>query len=69
MIFRFFARDSGFSYSIESSADLALPFEPTPNIAVVPSAAPRTAPTGYKAMEFAVPFSGSGFYRVRATGE
>jgi len=69
MFFRFFARDAGFIYSVESSADLALPFEPAPQIALVPSVTPRTAPTGYRTMEFSVKLSSNRFYRVKAAEE
>jgi hypothetical protein len=68
-VFRFVARDSGFNYRVERSDDILSPFEPAPNVTVSRSPTRRSAPTGYSNMEFAVPLSGSSFYRVKATAE
>lgn len=65
LTFRFHARSSGFNYTIENTSDLKLDFDDG-NIPMAVSPIQFSVPPGYTKMEFTVPASGSGFYRVRA---
>jgi endonuclease I len=66
LTFRFLARSSGFNYTIENTSDLRLDFDDG-NIPMVASPVQFSVPSGYTKMEFTVPASGSGFYRIRAS--
>jgi hypothetical protein len=66
LTFRFLARSNGFNYTIENTSDLRLDFDDG-NIPMVASPVQFSVPSGYTKMEFTVPASGSGFYRIRAS--
>jgi hypothetical protein len=63
----FIERDSGVTYAVQNTANLAAgPWNPA---AVTPTTASDQTgvPTGYTRKQFSVPATGNGFYRVTAT--
>jgi endonuclease I len=66
LTFRFLARSSGFSYNLQTTSELHLPFEDS-NTSMIASSVQAGAPAGYFQMEFTVPVSGNRFFRIKAT--
>jgi hypothetical protein len=61
-------RDSGFTYAVQSTANLATtPFANDGSVSPSPSGSQAGVPTGYTRKQFTVPATGNKFFRVRAT--
>jgi hypothetical protein len=61
-------RNSGFTYPVQSTANLATtPFANDGSVSPSPSGSQAGVPTGYTRKQFTVPATGNKFFRVRAT--
>lgn len=67
VVFEFVRRQTGFSYGILHSPDLASPFLPAAGLGLSPAPSQTGVAAGWQRVQFTVPAQGAGFFKVGAS--